>query len=66
MTIDGPKPAPGTPVMAGGEEAGEMHSAIEGIGLAMLRLEYLEKAGGPVLTAGPARVTPKKPAWAVF
>ncbi len=65
VSIEGPMPAPGTPVMAGSEEAGEMHSAIDGMGLAMLRLEYLEN-GGNAFTAGPARVIPRKPGWAAF
>jgi folate-binding protein YgfZ len=66
VAIDGPKPEPGTPVMAGDKEAGEMLSAIDGLGLAMLRLEFLEQAGHPALTAGSARLTPKKPDWAAF
>ena len=65
VSIEGPMPAPGTPVMAGSEEAGEMHSAVDGMGLAMLRLEYLEN-GGNAFTAGPARVIPRKPSWAAF
>ena len=65
VSIEGPMPAPGTPVMAGAEEAGEMHSAVDGMGLAMLRLEYLEN-GGNAFTAGPARVIPRKPSWAAF
>ncbi len=62
VEIDGPAPEPGTPVMAGGKEAGVMRSANGGMGLALLRLENLEDA----LSAGDARVTPKKPAWAEF
>jgi folate-binding protein YgfZ len=65
VSIEGPMPSPGTPVMAGSEEAGEMHSAIDGLGLAMLRLEFLEN-GGNAFTAGPARVIPRKPGWAAF
>jgi len=66
VAIEGPTPDPGTPVMAGDKEAGEMHSAMDGVGLAMLRLEFLEQAERPVFTAGSARLTPKKPEWAAF
>ena len=56
---------PRTPVLAEGKEAGIMRSAINGIGLALLRLEFLNKdAAG--LTAGEARLTPRKPDWAAF
>ena len=62
VEIEGPEPEPGTPVMAGGKEVGETRSSAKGMGLALLRLEYLD-AGGP-FTAGEATLTPKKPAWA--
>ena len=66
VTIDGPAPEPGTPVMANGKEAGVMRSVTEGLGLALLRLEYLEGAEPADLTAGDARLTPRKPDWASF
>ncbi len=67
VAIDGPLPPPGTKVMLGEEEAGEMRSGRDGLGLALLRLEALdEAAAGAPLTAGDARLTPKKPAWANF
>jgi len=66
VAIEGPTPDPGTPVMAGDKEAGEMHSAMDDVGLAMLRLEFLEQAERPAFTAGSARLTPKKPEWAAF
>ncbi|MEE8188132.1 MAG: folate-binding protein [Kiloniellales bacterium] len=62
VEIDGPAPAPGTAVMAGNKDAGTIFSTADGLGLALLRLENLED----VLTAGEARLTPKKPAWAAF
>ena len=34
------------------------------IGLALLRLEAVSEAAGKPLTAGDARLTPRKPAWA--
>jgi hypothetical protein len=67
VTIDGPLPAPGTPVLLGTEDAGEMRSASDGMGLALLRLEALDAASAAnPLTAGPARLTAHKPAWAKF
>jgi len=65
VETDGPAPAPGTPVLADGKEAGVMRSATDGIGLALLRLEYLGEDGS-ALTAGEARLTPRKPDWAAF
>ena len=66
VRIDGPVPPPDTPVMMAGKEAGVMRSAVDGLGLALLRLEHLEAASGGALTAGQARLTPRKPAWAEF
>jgi folate-binding protein YgfZ len=63
VTIDGPTPAPGTPVMLDDKEAGEMRSAIDGLGLALLRLEHVEGTPAPVLRAGEAKLTAKKPDW---
>jgi folate-binding protein YgfZ len=60
VAIDGPLPAPGTPLMLGDKEAGEMRSGRDGLGLALLRLEYLDS--GP-LVAGDSRVTPRMPGW---
>ena len=64
--IDGPAPAPGTTVLLGAEEAGEMRSVQGARGLAMLRLEMIEQAEreGKVLKAGEAGIRPLKPAWA--
>jgi folate-binding protein YgfZ len=60
VEIDGPLPAAGTPVMAGDKEAGEMRSGIDGLGLALLRLEHLDEG----LRSGDSRLTPRRPAWA--
>ena len=62
VEIEGPAPAPGTPVTREGKEVGTLRSSAEGLGLALLRLEALEG----VLTAGEARLTPRKPDWAKF
>ena len=67
VTIEGPLPAPGTPIMRGSEEAGEIHSGRDGRALALLRLDALDatKDGTP-LVAGVTRVKPEKPSWAKF
>lgn len=64
VAIDGPVPAPGTPVTLDGQDAGEMRSAAGAMGLALLRLDALEK--NAPLRAGEATLTPRKPAWAAF
>lgn len=58
-------PAPDTPVMLGGRDAGTMRSATAGTGIALLRLEDVEKAAaeGLSLTVGDVAVTPVKPAF---
>ncbi|MBL8655047.1 MAG: folate-binding protein YgfZ [Alphaproteobacteria bacterium] len=68
VAIDGPIPAPGTIVKLGEAEAGEMRSSAGAMGLALLRLEAMEKAAaeGTPLQAGDATLTPHKPAWANF
>lgn len=67
VRIEGPAPAPGTPVTLDGAEAGEMKSASGDRGLALLRLEKLEEIerGGGVLAAGEATLTAERPAWFV-
>jgi len=64
VTVDGPMPAPGTLVMLGEKEAGEMRSGRDGHALALLRLEMVEAASdtGP-LTAGAAKLAAHVPAW---
>ena len=63
VAIQGPVPPPGTPITANGEDAGEMRSSADGLGLALLRLEKI--AAGP-LAAGGATLTPRRPDWAKF
>lgn len=70
VEIEGPLPEPGTPVMLGEEEAGEMRSGQmdsgkRGIGLALLKLEAIEaaEASRQPLLAGTTRLHPQKPAW---
>ncbi len=68
VAFDGPPPQPGTPVMLGDREAGEVRSGRitedGGIGLALIRLDALEHSAG--LKAGDVSVTPSKPDWAEF
>lgn len=61
VRIEGPQPAPGTPVLAGDTEVGVMRSGSEGAGLALLKLEAL--SGAQALSAGQARIEPRKPFW---
>jgi folate-binding protein YgfZ len=63
VAIDGPSPGPGTPVLSHGRDVGTLRSSMNGLGLALLRLETLD---GAPLTAGEARLTPSKPDWARF
>ena len=60
VTIAGPVPAPGTPVTSDGREVGTMRSAVEALGLAVLRLDALESGA---LVCGDARLTPSIPHW---
>ncbi len=64
VRIDGPPPPPGTPIMLGDQEAGEMRSASGSLGLALLRLEAVEQADreGRPLQAGDTALTPIRPA----
>ena len=69
VIVDGPLPAPGTPVLRNGAEVGTMrsgrdapgHDALgrDALGLAVLRLEALTGD----LTCGEARLTPRIPEW---
>ena len=68
VAVDGPLPAPGTPVMLGESEAGTVKSGLDTCALALLRLEAVEsaQAQGETLTAGEARLTPQQPHWMKF
>ncbi len=68
VDIDGAAPPFGALVMLGDQEAGEMRSSRDGAGLALMRLQFLDKAAeaGTPFTAGEARLTPRKPDWAAF
>ena len=59
VTVEGALPAPGTAIMAGGEEVGELRSGADGMALALLKLDALEAK----LSAGGAKLVPQKPEW---
>ncbi|MCZ6861191.1 MAG: folate-binding protein, partial [Alphaproteobacteria bacterium] len=65
VSIEGALPEPGTIIEQDGREAGEMRSGRGKRGLALLRLDAIERENNP-LTAGEARLTPQKPDWASF
>jgi folate-binding Fe-S cluster repair protein YgfZ len=68
VTIEGPLPAPGAPLMAGEREVASMRSGQGDRGLALVRLDRLAEAGGLGLglAADGATVTPFLPDWAEF
>lgn len=55
--------AAGATVKCGDVDAGDVRSALNGRGIALLRLDLVEKGG---LTVDGAAITPKKPDWAEF
>ncbi len=59
VSFDGAAPAPGTPVMAGEVEAGEMRSASGSQGVALIRLEHLAAE----LVAGGTKLSVSVPDW---
>ncbi|HVZ03000.1 MAG TPA: folate-binding protein [Dongiaceae bacterium] len=65
VEISGAAPEPGTPLMLGEVEAGELRSTTgDGkAGLAMIRLEHLDRARSEGLTAGATRLRPAVPEW---
>jgi folate-binding protein YgfZ len=65
VEISGEAPAPGTALMLGAVEAGELRSLDPDgkHGLAMLRLEHLDRARAEGLSAGSATLRPTVPDW---
>jgi folate-binding protein YgfZ len=59
VTLESAPPPPGTPILAAGAEVGTLRSCAGQIGLAMLRIDALNKP----LLAGNALVTPNIPSW---
>jgi folate-binding protein YgfZ len=65
VRIEGPAPPPGASVLDGERDIGEIRSAVDGMGLALIRLDAMEKAGGDAsFHADDAVVRPWTPAWA--
>jgi len=60
VEFDGPPPEAGAILTLDGQEAGEMRSHAGRMGLAVIRLDALER--GPLM-AGESQLTPKIPAW---
>lgn len=62
VSIEGPTPEFGAPITIDGAEAGEMRSAVNGLGLALLRQEALDKIGpGRELLCAKATLRPLPP-----
>ena len=63
VSLEGPLPPAGTPIVAGEREVGEIRSGLGAAALAVLRLERIASAAeaGTPLTAGDARVIPPDP-----
>ena len=65
VRISGPAPEPGTPLLLGDREMGEIRSVVgDGTrGFAMVRLEALAGGATPEFSAGAAKVSPDVPGW---
>ena len=59
VRLDGPTPEPGALIVRDGQEAGEMRSARDGIGLALLRLDAV--AENRPLSSGQCEILPLRP-----
>ena len=64
VIIQGAKLSPGTVIKQNGKTVGELRSTSGDLGMAVIRLEALEKSD--VLTASDTLVVPKKPKWVNF
>lgn len=64
VAITGPLPEPGSLILRGEQEVGEIRSGRDGIALALLRLEAIREAGP--FTCGAASLVPQVPDWANF
>jgi len=67
VNFEGDAPEPGSSIMSGDKNAGEMRSSTNGKGLALMRLEYLE-SNTPLTSAdNPSTILiPDKPDWVSF
>ena len=59
VTIEGPSPAPGTPLFKDGVNVGTMRSSHDKTGLAVIRLDAIKAT----LICGDATLTPTVPPW---
>jgi tRNA-modifying protein YgfZ len=66
IRYDGAAPPAGAAVTAGGRQVGAMGSAINGRGIALLRLDRVAEADGQTLDAGGVAIHIVKPDWARF
>jgi hypothetical protein len=64
VQVLGGLPEPGTPVRQGDSEVGVIRSGVDGVALALLRLDIADPRVAP-LTAGSATVSPLEPGWTV-
>ena len=65
VLIEGAAPEPGTPIMVGDKNAGEMRSSNAGHGIALLRLDQLNNEAAEYI-CDQAILRPNKPTWADF
>lgn len=63
VALSGDAPPPGADVTRDGRTVGTLRSIQGGQAIALLRLDALEEADGAPLTAGPAELTPLRPAY---
>jgi folate-binding protein YgfZ len=65
VQIDGEAPPFGTAVSAGGEDIGEMRTSFDGHGIALFRIELLDKAvsANAPITSGDAAINVLHPGW---
>ena len=68
VLIDGPVPTLGTRLFLEQQEAGEMLSSVDDIGLSLVKIEFLRKAQHTCqpFRAGTTRLIPRLPAWLVL
>ena len=68
VSVDGTLPEPGTLIMFGEKEAGEIRSGVGNAAMALMRLNILEEWSrlGGELTAGSSGVMPQKQSWMNF
>ena len=63
VTGGGELPAPGTPIMAGKAEIGEMRSGVGTCGIALIRMDRLQEAADAEVRSGSVTLRPEKPEW---